>query len=100
LGVALMAQRSFYVLAYDVVDDRRRLKVARYLEALGERVQDSVFEAYLTPGELDKLIGKVRKLIEAQEDSLRVYELCAACREKVRTVGRGRMTAPPGLKIV
>jgi CRISPR-associated protein Cas2 len=95
-----MGARGFYVLAYDVVEDRRRLKVARYLEAMGERVQDSVFEAYLTERELDKLIGKVRKVLKPDEDSLRVYYLCGACREKVRTAGRGRVTPLPGVKIV
>lgn len=95
-----MAERGFYVLAYDVVDDRRRLKVAKLLEAMGDRVQDSVFELYLTAAELDKLLAKVGKALAPKEDGLRVYQLCSECRGKVRTVGAGQVTPPPGVKIV
>lgn len=38
-------ERTFYVLAYDLSDDRRRAKIARLMESMGERVQGSVFEA-------------------------------------------------------
>jgi len=93
-------ERSFYVIVYDVVDDRRRLKVARHLESLGERVQKSVFEVYLTPGELEKCLRRLSRLIKEQEDSLRVYDLCAACRARVRSLGQGRVTPPPGVIIV
>jgi len=95
-----MAERAFYVVAYDIVADKRRVKVARALEAIGDRVQGSVFEAYLTPAELEKLLKKVGKLLNAEEDSLRAYLLCSACRTKVRTVGRATVTPPPGLRIV
>jgi len=95
-----MAERAFYVLAYDIVADKRRAKVARLLESIGDRVQASVFEAYLTPAELDKLFGKVGKLLNAQEDCLAAYMLCEGCRGKIRTVGRARVTPPPGLRIV
>lgn len=95
-----MADRSFYVVAYDVTDDRRRAKIARYLEAMGERVQGSVFEAYLTAAEVEKLLRKLTRVMNEEEDSVRVYLLCGVCREKVRMVGRGRVTPPPGLMII
>jgi CRISPR-associated protein Cas2 len=95
-----MAERGFYVIAYDIVDDKRRSKIARYLEATGDRVQGSVFEAYLTAAELDKLLKKLKKVLKGEEDSLRVYLLCGACREKVHTEGRGKVTPPPGVRIV
>jgi len=95
-----MAERSFYVVAYDVVADSRRARVARALEAIGDRVQGSVFEIYLTAAELEKLLKKVGKLLDEQEDSLRVYLLCGACRARVRAVGRRGVTPPPGLRIV
>jgi len=93
-------ERVFYVLAYDMTDDRRRAKIARLMESLGLRVQGSVFEAYLTKSELEKLLKRAVKLMKAEEDSLRIYMLCAACREKVRTEGRGQVTPPPGVIIV
>lgn len=92
--------RSFYLLTYDVPDDKRRLKLAKALEALGERVQYSVFEAYLTDKELEKLLKQTQKILNQNEDNLRVYVLCGQCRSKVLTYGNGKVTDPPGLMIV
>lgn len=93
-------ERKFYVLAYDIVDDRRRQKIARLCEAVAERVQGSVFEGYFTEVELEKLLKQLKRVYKEQEDSLRVYYLCADCREKAAAHGRGRLTAAPGLVIV
>jgi len=95
-----MEERSFFVLAYDIADDRRRAKIARLMESMGARVQGSVFEAYLKPVELDDLLRRARKILKKQEDGLRIYPLCAACRGKIRTEGTGRVTEAPGLMIV
>ncbi len=95
-----MAERGFYILTYDIVDDKRRIKIAKIMESMGDRVQYSVFEAYLTPPELQKLLKRVGKVMMTKEDSVRVYFLCNACREKVRTEGQGKVTPPPGVMIV
>jgi len=95
-----MAKTDFYVLAYDIVDDRRRAKIAKLMEAVADRVQGSVFEAYLGPPELEKLLKKVKRHLEESEDSLRVYYLCEACKGKVKTAGQGKVTPPPGVMIV
>ena len=90
-----MSERSFYVLAYDIADDKRRARIAKLCESLAERVQGSVFEAYLTPQELEKLVKRARKLMKESEDSLRIYALCAGCRGKVSAHGQGKVTTPP-----
>lgn len=95
-----MSARNFYVLAYDIADDRRRAKIARTMESLAERVQGSVFEAYLTLAELDKLLRRVARVLKENEDSLRIYMLCQACRGKIRMVGVGQVTPPPDVVIV
>lgn len=93
-------ERGFYVLAYDISNDRRRQKIAKLCESMAERVQGSVFEGYFTPAELERLVKKANRLMKAEEDSLRIYQLCAACREKVATHGCGRVTPPPDVVIV
>jgi len=93
-------ERSFYLLTYDIADPKRLAKVAKYMESIGDRVQDSVFEAYLTPPEVEKLLKKMEKLMAMKEDSLRLYVLCPPCRERVRTVGLGQVTPPPGVTVV
>lgn len=95
-----MAEPTFYVLTYDISDDKRRLKIAKLMESVGDRVQHSVFEAYLTPAELEKLLKRVRKVLSEREDSVRVYQLCTSCRGKVHTEGQGKVTPPPGVMIV
>jgi CRISPR-associated protein Cas2 len=92
--------RSFYLAAYDITDDKRRAKVAKYMESIGERVQGSVFEVYLTPEELEKLVKKAGKMIKTSQDSLRIYQLCESCRGKIRAIGQGKVTPPPGVVIV
>lgn len=95
-----MSDPSFFVIVYDIVQDKRRAKVARFLEAVGERVQKSVFEVYLTPAELAKLLKKLEKHLNREEDSIRIYDLCAPCRKKVRSLGQGEITPPPRVMIV
>ena len=95
-----MAAPTFYLLTYDITDDKRRLKIAKIMESVGDRVQHSVFEAYLTPPELEKLLKRVKKVLVQKDDSLRIYQLCASCREKVRTEGQGKVTPAPGVMIV
>jgi CRISPR-associated protein Cas2 len=92
--------RKFFVLAYDIADDKRRARIAKEMEAVGERVQGSVFEAWLSDGELEKLLKRVKKVLRQEEDSLRIYQLCEACRGKARTEGQSTLTPPPGVRIV
>ena len=95
-----MAQRSFYVIAYDVVNDRRRLKIARLLERYGERVQYSVFEMYLSDQEWQQVQKNLQRLLNTQEDSVRVYRLCAVCRTRIVHLGVGETLPPPGPVVI
>jgi len=95
-----MARRDFYVIAYDIPDDGRRLKVARLLERYGERVQYSVFEMYLTREEWERLWQALTRLLVEKEDHVRVYRLCQACRKALVVWGEGEPTPPPGPVLV
>lgn len=90
----------FYVISYDIPDDRRRLKVAHMLEGYGERVQKSVFEAHLDERGYADLRKRLGRLIKADEDNVRFYRLCADCRLTVEAIGRVGVTPEPGLMIV
>ena len=93
-------EREFYLLAYDMTDDKRRAQIAKLMESFGERVQGSVFEAYLNRPELDKLIKKALKILDEDSDSLRIYYLCQACRQKTQMEGKSQLTPSPGVMIV
>lgn len=76
-----------YVIAYDVVDDRKRTRLAEILLDYGERVQKSVFEADLKRSEMQEIVQRVSHLI-AQEDSLRFYPMCETCAKGILTIGQ------------
>ncbi len=95
-----MSRRDFYVVTYDIPDDRRRLNVARLLERYGERVQYSVFEMYLTQEEWKRLWKDLTRILVEEEDHVRVYRLCLVCRKTVVVWGQGEPTSPPGIVLV
>ena len=96
-----MRGRSFIVVSYDVVDDRRRLKIAKVLlDFGGQRVQRSVFECFITPANLEKLRQKVQRLIDEDADSVRFYKLCDGCQATVERMGKAEPIDEPGLLII
>lgn len=78
---------NFYLICYDIVEDRRRNKVSHLLEGYGIRVQKSVFESVLTRPQFKKLERKLNKLIDLQCDQIRFYRFCKHCRTQVIIVG-------------
>lgn len=63
------------LVAYDIVDDRRRTRVARCLERHGDRVQYSVFIVDAAPARVIRLVGQLRELMDESEDSLLLCDL-------------------------
>ncbi len=62
------------VVAYDIVDDRRREDVASLLSGYGPRVQLSVFECEVRSiDELRSLRAALRERIDPLEDQIRLY---------------------------
>jgi len=76
-------------VAYDIPDDRRRTKLAEHLENFGRRVQLSVFECLLEEKQLERMKAGIARLVDGDEDTVRIYRLCALCEERVEIVGRG-----------
>ncbi len=75
-----------YVAVYDVSSNSRRTRLAKHLLDYGDRVQKSVFDLRLSERELQHVLAKSGKIIGA-EDRLRVYMLCAACAERIVSLG-------------
>jgi CRISPR-associated protein Cas2 len=79
------------VVAYDIADDRRRLRMANTLKDFGERIQFSVFECRLEADDIEKLRGRVREVVDPDTDRVRIYRLCAACVPIVEILGAGKV---------
>ena len=88
------------VVAYDVPDDRRRARLADALEDFGVRVQYSVFECLLEQEQVAALRKRVGAEINAQEDAVRIYRLCAECAGRVELLGLGEKTEDPEVYVV
>ncbi|GIW29290.1 MAG: hypothetical protein KatS3mg070_2653 [Meiothermus sp.] len=91
-----MPDERFYTIAYDIPDDGRRVKVANVLKSFGERVQLSVFECWLAPGQLQQLKQLLQKKLELSQDSVRIYPIGGT----VEVLGLGRLTQSPDFLIL
>ncbi|WP_448523155.1 CRISPR-associated endonuclease Cas2 [Pseudothermotoga sp.] len=76
-----------YVVSYDVVDDRRRNKLADFLENFGVRVQYSVFEVELKEKEYNMMIKGIKKRIKPEEDTVRIYPIAKELKDAIMTIG-------------
>ena len=90
----------FYVISYDIPDDRRRNQLAKELKGFGTRVQYSVFEAHLSRTQFKDLKCTVSRIINPSEDSVRYYRLCGACAECIEVPAIGEVTPDPKTIVV
>ena len=90
----------FYVVVYDIPDDKRRKKVSDLLEGYGQRVQYSVFECILTQTQYNELRERLRKRVKLLEDSVRFYPLSKHTLSQVETWGKPPLTKMPGSVII
>lgn len=91
----------FYIVSYDIVDDKIRDRVSKVLKGYGIRVQKSVFECpNLTEKQFIKLKDQLERLIRAHEDSIRYYRQCASCIENFEISGIGEYPEVKHFKVV
>jgi CRISPR-associated protein Cas2 len=67
------------------------LQVCKTLKNFGDHVQYSVFECQLKREDFRRLEARLKKLINAREDSVRFYFLCEEDVGKVRGLGVQRV---------
>jgi CRISPR-associated protein Cas2 len=82
------------LVCYDVVKDNQRRRLADRLERLLQRVQKSVFEGRSKEKALEQIRDLARSEIDLKTDSVRIYFLCARCREATEVIGAGPVIAP------
>jgi CRISPR-associated protein Cas2 len=75
--------RQWYLITYDVRDDRRLRLTARTLLGFGERMQYSVFRCHLSDRDLQRLRWELARVM-TKEDSLLVVPLCKGCVSRMR----------------
>lgn len=96
----MYTKKHFYVIAYDIADDRRRQKVVKVLEPIGIRINWSVFECMLTPLQIEKVKVELNSMIKAKEDTIAIYPVCKECFSKVEYFPKTRRNVPKKIWVV
>ena len=76
-----------YIVAYDIANNRRRLKVAKILESWGYRIQESVFQLCLDSDSLARVRHLLSDTIADAEDVIHIYPICASCAGRADILG-------------
>jgi CRISPR-associated protein Cas2 len=88
------------LVVYDIPNDKRRVRLATFLEGYGRRVQKSVFECFLSLSEMKVLYGKVKRRVRVEEDNVRFYWVPVDAVQRTLTVGSEPPEPPPAVYIV
>lgn len=89
----MSAVSANWLVAYDVANKRRLVRVHRYLKAHGIAVQYSVFVVRADRRRLDGLLAGLAARIHPRQDDVRAYRLPA--RDWFQSLGRP--TLPDGI---
>lgn len=73
-------QRVFVLVIYDIIDNKKRVKLSKYLQGYGFRIQKSAFEAMINEKVYHKMLCGLERFA-TDDDSIRVYKM----------IGRGQV---------
>ncbi len=82
-----------FMVAYDIVNDKRRSHLAVLLQSYGFRVQYSLFQIDAKPARMERLFREIEEMVSASEDSVIVLDLGVASsveNDKVKRIGGKR----------
>ena len=74
-------KKAYVLIIYDIVDNAKRVRLAKFLHGYGFRVQKSAFEALISFSLYNKLLREIGVYVD-EEDSIRIYKI----------VGQGQVT--------
>lgn len=73
--------RVFVLIIYDIIDNKKRLRLSKLLLGYGFRIQKSAFEAVIPKKKYNELLERL-PAYTSTEDSIRVYKI----------IGKGQVT--------
>jgi CRISPR-associated protein Cas2 len=88
------------LVVYDISNDRRRDRLATFLEGYGRRVQESVFECFLSLQEMAALHLKVKEKVKPAEDNVRFYWIPVDAVPRTLAIGSAPPQPPPTVYII
>lgn len=81
--------RTTWLVAYDIRQPRRLRRTHKILKAEGMAVQYSAFVVEAADEQLQRLLGRIRQIIDSAADDVRAYHLPSNC--QVWRLGRQAM---------
>lgn len=87
----------FALIIYDIIDNKRRKLLVKYLQGYGFRVQKSCFEVILNKTLFKKLKAEIGKYA-TDEDSIRIYQINGS--GQVTCYGNTMLVVPRDIIIV
>lgn len=88
------------LVVYDIPDDKRRTKLATFLEGYGRRVQYSVFECFMSLDEMQRLYKTLKRRVKPEEDNVRLYWMPKDAVGRALSIGSPKPQEPPDFYIV
>lgn len=79
----MAAKKIFCVIAYDIENDRKRVKISKLLAKHGTRINLSVFECMITAKQLEKIKETTAKWLDKRTDTMVFYTFCIDCFTKI-----------------
>ena len=80
-------ERTLYIIAYDITSEKRLAAVRKFLKGYSTGGQKSVYECFLSGGELKFVMSKLKRLIFGLEDRVHIFQMDG--RSRTHTLGIG-----------
>ena len=79
--------RTLYLIAYDITDDKRLNEARYFLKGYSTGGQKSVYECFLTDGELKQVKLRLSDIIYEEEDRVHIFTVDARSRTHALGIG-------------
>ena len=89
--------RVFVLIIYDIIDNKRRIRLSKYLQGFGFRIQKSAFEALIHERVYRKMLSGLEQYV-TEDDNIRVYRIIG--KGQVRNFGKQVSEAAEELIII
>jgi CRISPR-associated protein Cas2 len=87
------------LIVYDITDNHRRSHLSDFLEGHGRRVQESVFECFVSLEQMPMIFERVSQIVTTA-DNLRFYWIPSDAVPRTLTIGSALPTPPPDYYII
>lgn len=75
------------IVAYDIAEPRRLLKVAKVMKDYGLRVQKSIFEVEVSERQFREMKMRAEAIIHPLQDGVKYFPLCDRCADTMECIG-------------